>query len=375
MKLTIERDALHEALGRATKIVEKRTTIPILAHILLRADAGGEVSITSKNLDQMVQTTIQADVARAGATTLEAARLAGIVANLPAGSQIAIDSDGAMTSVKSCRSSYKLQSLSPDDFPERRASAARLEFTLPAAQFVEIADRTEFAISSEETRYYLNGVFVHTIEVGGAMMLRAVATDGHKLSRVEIPAPAGAERLDGVIVPRVAMAEIKRLAKEADGPITIEIQASGISVNITTKGRRTIFTSKLIDGTFPDYTRVIPTNNNKAAVVDRDVFMAAIKRVAQINSERGKPEKLSFADDRLVISSNNPEAGEAVEEIDAAYSSPAIDIGFNAGYLAQALASFESDMVRVEMSDPGSPTIFTEREGASHLVIIMPMRY
>jgi DNA polymerase-3 subunit beta len=373
MKFTIDRDQLHAALGRCVKIVSGRTMIPILGHVLLRAD-GGSLAITSSNLDQMVETVVSADVAKAGAITLEAARLASIVSSLPAGAQIVIDSDGVLTSLAAGRARYKLQSLPAQDFPTRKNGEARVAFTLPAAVLGTIIDKTEFAISSEETRYYLNGIFFHMVETTGQMMLRAVTTDGHRLARYELPAPEGSAGLPGIIVPTAAVSEIKRLTKEAQGPVRIEIEQTSIRVEIETKGGTTSLASKLIDGTFPDYTRVIPTGNEKLATVDRAAFAAAVKRVSLISSERGKAEKLSFADARLVISSSNPDAGEAVEELDATFDALELDIGFNATYLAEVLSTIDSDTVLVKLADAGSPTLFMEREDAPLLVVLMPMR-
>jgi DNA polymerase-3 subunit beta len=374
MKLTIERNALDAAINRATRIVEKRSTIPILTHVMLQAD-GGRLSITATNLDQEVKTWAPADVGDPGATTLDAHRFAGIVSNLPKGAQITIASDGTTTAIKSGRSSYKLPSLPAEDFPQHsKEGGPRHAFELDAAQFMDLAGRIEFAISTEETRYYLNGIFMHTIEDGGQMMLRAVATDGHKLSRVEMPAPEGAAGMAGVIVPRVAVAEIKRLAKDATGPLAIEINSRRINVEVTGKPGNTSFSSKLIDGTYPDYTRVIPTANNLRAVIDRDAFAASAKRVSQIYSERGKAVKLAFTADQLEISSSTPTDGDATDVIDISYSGERLDIGFNATYLAEVLETFDSDTILVKLDGPGSPALFMEREGAAHIVVVMPVR-
>ena len=233
-----------------------------------------------------------------------------------------------------------------------------------------LIENTQFAISTEETRYYLNGIYLHTVDIGGTPMLRAVATDGHRLARVEAQAPEGSVGIPGVIVPRKAVNEVQKLLEDLSQDVTIEIS--------TAKARfqfgDVVLTTKLIDGTFPDYARVIPTGNDKRLVVDKDPFKAAVDRVATLSSERGRAIKLAIAEGKMTLSVNNPDSGSASEEIEADYDSAPIDIGFNARYLLDIVGQLSSDTALIRLADPGSPTLIQDREGAPALFVLMPLR-
>jgi DNA polymerase-3 subunit beta len=263
-----------------------------------------------------------------------------------------------------------LQALPESDFPDLAAGDMPHRFTVPAAELKRLIDKTQFAISTEETRYYLNGIFFHTIESGGAPVLRAVATDGHRLARVEIPAPKGAQDMPGIIIPRKAVAEIQKLIE--DGGESVELELSSAKIRLSFGG--VVLTSKLIDGTFPDYQRVIPAGNDKAMTVDLDIFAKAVDRVSTISSERGRAVKLAINDGRLTLSVNNPDSGSATEELEVDYESTALDIGFNARYLLDITGQLDGDTALFRLADPGSPTLIQDREGASALYVLMPMR-
>jgi DNA polymerase-3 subunit beta len=263
-----------------------------------------------------------------------------------------------------------LQSLPESDFPDLAAGELPHRFTVPAGDLKRLIDKTQFAISTEETRYYLNGIYLHAIDAGGQPMLRAVATDGHRLARVELAAPAGSEGMPGVIVPRKAVAEIQKLVENADESVLLEL--SSAKVRLTVGG--VVLTSKLIDGTFPDYQRVIPSGNDKLLTVEREDFARAVDRVSTISSERGRAVKLAINDGRLTLSVNNPDSGSATEEIEVDYDSAPIDIGFNARYLLDITGQLDGDTALFKFADPGSPTIIQDREGSAALYVLMPMR-
>ncbi len=372
MQVTLERSALLKALGHVHRVVERRTTIPILSNVLVAAD-GQALHLKATDLDLEVTERLPADVAQAGATTLPAHILYDIIRKLPDGAQVSLEGgkDAAQLLLRSGRSRFTLQALPESDFPDLAAGEFSHRFSLPAADLKKLIDKTQFAISTEETRYYLNGIFMHTTDAGGGnVMLRAVATDGHRLARVEIPSPQGANGMPGIIIPRKAVSEVQKLIEDGEKEISIEISP--------TKARFTlgevVLTTKLIEGTFPDYTRVIPSGNDKQLVVDRAPFAHAVDRVSTISTERGRAVKLAVADGKLTLSVTNPEQGSAVEELEVDYDSAPLEIGFNAKYLLDITEQLDSDTAVFKLADPGSPTLVLDREGAAALYVLMPMR-
>jgi len=371
MRVTVERAALLRSLGHVHRVVERRNTIPILSNVLLRAGDGG-LRLKATDLDIEVTETIPADVSQPGSTTVPAHVIYDIVRKLPEGAQVSLEMAGDMgqMQIRSGRSRFMLQSLPESDFPDLAAGELPHRFTVPAGDLKRLIDKTQFAISTEETRYYLNGIYLHAIDAGGQPMLRAVATDGHRLARVELAAPAGSEGMPGVIVPRKAVAEIQKLVENADESVLLEL--SSAKVRLTVGG--VVLTSKLIDGTFPDYQRVIPSGNDKLLTVEREDFARAVDRVSTISSERGRAVKLAINDGRLTLSVNNPDSGSATEEIEVDYDSAPIDIGFNARYLLDITGQLDGDTALFKFADPGSPTIIQDREGSAALYVLMPMR-
>ncbi len=372
MKVTVERAALLRSLGHVHRVVERRNTIPILSNVLLRGDGDG-LRLKATDLDIEVTETIAADAAQGGATTVPAHVIYDIVRKLPEGAQVSLETAGdtGQMQIRSGRSRFMLQALPEGDFPDLAAGEMPFKFSLPPADLRRLIDKTQFAISTEETRYYLNGIFFHTVETpGSGTMLRAVATDGHRLARVDVAAPAGADGMPGVIVPRKAVAEIQKLIEDGEEPVGIELSSS--KIRLTFGG--VVLTSKLIDGTFPDYQRVIPTGNDKRLTVDLDTFAKAVDRVSTISSERGRAVKLALNDGRLVLSVTNPDSGSATEELEVDYEAGALDIGFNARYLLDITGQLDGDTALFRLADPGSPTLIQDREASPALYVLMPMR-
>lgn len=371
MKLTIERTTLLKALGHVHRIVERRNTIPILSNVLLEAN-GDRLTFKSTDLDLEATESVPADVAQSGATTVPAHVLYDISCKLPEGAQVGLELSGdtGQMLLRSGRSRFFLQNLPASDFPDLTTGEFLHKFTIPAIELKRLIYNTEFAISSEETRYYLNGIFFHTVELEGTTVLRAVATDGHRLAHADTPAPTGTPDMPGVIVPRKAVNQILKLLEDMSQEILIEMS--------TIKARFQFgdvqLTTKLIDGTFPDYNRVIPTHNDKRLIVDKMLFEKAIERVSTISSERGRAIKLAIADNRITLSVNNPDYGSASEEIDADYNSPPIEIGFNSRYLIDIVKHLQGDTAMIKLSDSGSPTIIMDQDGAPTLYALMPIR-
>jgi DNA polymerase-3 subunit beta len=371
MKVTVERSALLKSLGHVHRVVERRTTIPILSNVLITADMAG-LRLKATDLDIEVVESVPADVGMEGATTVPAHTLYDIVRKLADGAQVQLETTGdqGQMELRSGRSRFKLQSLPESDFPDITAGEMPHRFSLKATDLKRLIDKTQFAISTEETRYYLNGIYLHAIEVEGRALLRAVATDGHRLARVETAAPQGSTGMPGVIVPRKAVAEIQKLLENTDDEVSVELSATKIRVAVG----QVVLTSKLIDGTFPDYQRVIPNGNDKFLTVDRAAFAASVDRVSTISSERGRAVKLSVGEGRLTLSVTNPDSGSATEEAEVSYDAAPLDIGFNARYLLDITGQLDGDTALLKLADAGSPTIIQDREGSSALYVLMPMR-
>ena len=371
MKVTLERAALLKSLGHVHRVVERRPTIPILSNVLLRATDSG-LRLQATDLDLEVVETTAADVAQAGSTTVPAHTFYDIVRKLPDGSQVALEQagDSGTLTIRSGRSRFTLQTLAETDFPDLAAGELPVKFELTAADLKRLIDKTQFAISTEETRYYLNGIYLHGVEVDGVALLRAVATDGHRLARIELPAPAGSEAMPGVIVPRKTVSEVQRLVEDPAGTIAIELSPTKIRFSFGD----VVLTSKLIDGTFPDYGRVIPQGNDKKLTVDKSEFVAAVDRVSTISSERGRAVKLTIGDGKLVLSVTNPDSGSATEEIEVDYEADALEIGFNSRYLLDIAAQIDTETALLKLADPGSPTVIQDKDGAAALYVLMPMR-
>ena len=371
MKITVERSELLKSLSHVYRVVERRNTIPILSNVLIRADKG-QLSMKATDLDLEVTDSIAAEVSPGGATTVPAHMFYDIVRKLPDGSQIVIEGSGerAVLTIRAGRSRFTLQTLPESDFPDLAAGEMSHKFSVPAADFKRLIDKAQFAISTEETRYYLNGIYLHAAGSAKTATLRAVATDGHRLAQVELPLPEGAVGMPGIIIPRKTVAEVQRLIESGEGDIAIELSAGKIRFSIG----NVVLISKLIDGTFPDYGRVIPANNDKNLVVDKKDFEAAVDRVSTVSSERGRAVKLSITGGRLVLSVTNPDSGSATEELEVDYESDPLDIGFNSRYLLDIAAQIEGEVAVLKLADPGSPTLIQDKDAKGALYVLMPMR-
>ncbi len=371
MRLVIERGELLRALGHVTSVVERRTTIPILSNVLLRAE-GDELSFKATDLEREVIEAAPAKVETPGRLTVPAHMLHDIVRKLPDGAQIELarDPERDRITLRAGQSLFALQILAADDFPDLAIGELPHTFAISAAELKRLIDKTRFAISNEETRYYLNGIYLHPAETDGVKMLRAVATDGHRLAQVELPIPEGAAGMPGVIVPRKTVHEVHRLLEASAGDVTVGVSETKIRFEIGT----VTLTSKLIDGSFPDYARVIPKSNDKELKVSNAEFMSAVDRVSTIASERGRAVKLNLAPDKLVLSVNNPEGGSATEELGVDYGSDPLEIGFNARYLLDIAGQLDGDEASFMLADPGSPTMVKDAGDETAIYVLMPMR-
>ena len=371
MKATVERSTLLRCLSHVQSVVERRNTIPILSNVLIEAASSGALRILATDLDiQVVETLSAVSVDQAGAITVSAHLLFDIARKLPDGSQVSLETADNRMAVKAGRSRFSLPTLPRDDFPVIVEGDLPTTFEIPARTLAELIDRTRFAISTEETRYYLNGIFFHVTDDE----LKAAATDGHRLARFTIPRPDGAEGMPDVIVPRKCVAELRKLLEEAlDTNVEVDLSAS--KIRFTLGGENgVVLTSKLIDGTFPDYNRVIPTGNDKLLRLDPRSFYEGVDRVATIATEKTRAVKIALEPDRVTLSVTSPDNGTAAEELPADYKAQAFEIGFNANYLKDILSQIDGDNVELHLADAGAPTLIRQGDGAAALYVLMPMR-
>ena len=371
MKFSMERATLLKAVSQAQSVVERRNTIPILANVLIEAE-GDTVMFRATDLDIEVVDKAPAQVEKAGATTVSAVMLHEIVRKLPDGALVTLTEDGASgrLTVEAGRSNFSLATLPKEDFPVMASSEYSANFSAKASVLRRLFDKAKFAISTEETRYYLNGVSMHVAEAEDGRMLRCVATDGHRLARIDATVPAGAEDMPGVIVPRKTVGELRKLLDDDDMDIAVSVSETKVrfaTPDIT-------LTSKVIDGTFPDYTRVIPTSNTRRLEVDAADFAKAVDRVATVSSERSRAVKLQLDEDRLVLSVNAPDSGAAEEELAVAYGDERLEIGFNAKYLLEIASQVDRENAVFLFNSSGDPTLMREGNDTSAVYVVMPMR-
>jgi DNA polymerase-3 subunit beta len=371
MKLTIERAALLKALGHVQSVVERRNTIPILSNVLLSANRD-RVSFSATDLDMEIVDDGSAQVDVPGQITAPAHTLYEIVRKLPEGADVSLSfsGDDPRLVIQAGRSRFNLPVLPAGDFPVMSNDGLSGPITTDTNDLIRLIDKTRFAISTEETRYYLNGLYVHTVVENGTPMLRAVATDGHRLALAEMPAPDGAAGAPGVIVPRKTVNEARRLLEDAGE--SVDLQLSQAKVRFEFNGAQ--LTSKVIDGSFPDYVRVIPRDNAKVLTVDNGLFAQAVDRVATISAEKSRSVKLAIEPGKVVLTVRNMEAGQATEEVEVDYDGDPFEIGFNARYLLDVTGQIGGETAEFRFADPASPTLVLDPTDAGVKYVLMPLR-
>ena len=381
MKLSLENRPFLKSLQRAVRVADNRATIPILANALLAAKEGA-LQIRTTNLDIQLDTKVAAKVETEGKITVPAKLLTEIVKKVPDEAGVTLetktnDKDVPVLLVRSGRSRFTLQTLPAEDFLTFGEKDTNHSFALTGEDVTELFGRTQFAISTEETRYYLNGVYLHTYvdSNGNNGELRGCTTDGHRLARTSRPLPEGAHGFtsgsnpSGVIVPSQTVEEIIRLSGDTE-KIGVKISPT----TITVEADDTVLASKLIDGTFPDYARVVPLGNDKVLRVDREELFNAIDRLAVVSSERGRGIKLSLTPNHLELSIGNPDVGTATEELDVEYTGTPLDVGFNSRYLMDILDEIKSDHAEFKLADAGSPALIQGDTDSKAFFVLMPMR-
>jgi DNA polymerase-3 subunit beta len=372
MLIAVGKEALGRALSLISKVVDARSTIPILEHVVFSA-SGDVVSARGTDMDiEALVTIADATVAHSGEAAIPARMLHDIVRTLPKDCSIDIETSGiGHVAIRSGASAFKLPVLRPDDYPIMRVSDILHRFALPAETLRTLIDRVCFAISTEETRYYLNGIYLHATESGDAPVIRAVATDGHRLARFEMNAPEGAADMPGIIVPLAAVDTVRSMIAGRDGDIDIAVGANIIQFSIP----GVILTSKLIDGTYPEYERVIPRGrNNSVAEVSKEALADAVKRVKPIASRSHLVAKFSFSRDGLFVSARGEDGAEAADGIDCLWGGPDMDIGLNIKYVADNLDAIAGETVHMTIIDPESPILISDPDDKHSLFVLMVAR-
>jgi DNA polymerase-3 subunit beta len=361
-----------KALGHVQSAVERRNTIPILSNVLLSAERD-RLTFSATDLDMEIIDEAFAQVDQPGQITAPAHTLYEIVRKLPEGADVEIKfsaGDDPRLSVSAGRSRFALPVLPAGDFPIMPADHEGVSYQLLRDDLRRLIDKTRFAVSTEETRYYLNGMYLHTLSEDGSNYLRAVATDGHRLALAEMPAPDGAMGGAGIIIPRKTVDQARRLLE--DGADYVDITVSPAKIRF--KFGNASLTSKIIDGSFPDYGRVIPKGNDKVMAVDAGVLSKAVDRVSTISAEKSRSVKMTIESGRLTLSVRNIEAGQAVEEAEIDYDNESLDIGFNARYVLDVMAQIGGDNVELRFSDASSPTLVLDPADNGVQYVLMPLR-
>jgi len=371
LHIVLERDVLLKSLGHVQGIVERRNTIPILGNVRIDAESG-KVKLTATDMDIALVETVDADVKVEGHTTAPAHMLYDIIRKLPEGAQVNLemDTETGRMDVKAGRSSFALACLPVEDFPVMEEGEFESHFSLSSTECVELMDKTRFAISTEETRYYLNGIYLHALNTDDDQLLRAVATDGHRLARIEISLPAGASEMPGIIIPRKTVGELKKILEESDKEVSVDVSATKIRFVC---GNATLV-SKLIDGTFPDYERVVPKENDKLMEVDASTLKRAVDRVSTIAADKSRAIKMTMKPGTLGLMADAQDHGNAYEELEVQYSADEVVAGFNSRYLIEMLSQIEGETVQMVFSDSSAPAVIRDTGNVGALYVIMPMR-
>ncbi|WP_225765568.1 DNA polymerase III subunit beta [Stenotrophomonas sp. Marseille-Q4652] len=365
MRFTLQREAFLKPLAQVVNVVERRQTLPVLANFLVQVQ-DGQLSLTGTDLEVEMVSRIAVEDAENGETTIPARKLFEIIRALPDGSRITVSQTADKVTVQAGRSRFTLATLPANDFPSVDEVEATERVAVPEAGLKELIERTAFAMAQQDVRYYLNGLLFDLRD----KTLRCVATDGHRLAlcETELEAAAGAKRQ--IIVPRKGVTELQRLLEGGDREVELEIGRSHVRV----KRDDVTFTSKLIDGRFPDYEAVIPIGADREVQVDREVLRAALQRAAILSNEKYRGVRVEVTPGQLKISAHNPEQEEAQEEIEAQTQVSDLAIGFNVNYLLDALSALRDEHVVIQLRDSNSSALVREAAGAKSRHVVMPLR-
>lgn len=365
MKFDILRDTLLAPIQSVIGVVERRQTMPILANLLVSASAG-KLSVTATDMEVELVAETPVDGADVGEVTVPARKLLDICRALPEGASVSVVLDKGRLVLRSGRSRFSLATLPAADFPAVEDIRVQRSFSLPQKALRELINRTAFSMAQQDVRYYLNGLLFETSD----KHLRAVATDGHRLALCDLETDLGEMPAQQVILPRKGVLELLRLLPDTEDVAQVELGTNHVRVQLP--GLR--FTSKLIDGRFPEYDRVVPKGGDKIITVERQALKEALTRAAILSNEKYRGIRLNLEDGRLRIQAHNPEQEEAEDEVEVQYTGSELEIGFNVSYLLDALAALEGEQVVLTMTDSNSSCLIQEPDNQNCRYVVMPMR-
>ncbi len=363
MRFSLQREALLKPLAQVVNVVERRQTLPVLANLLAQV-RDGQLSLTGTDLEVEMVSRAAVDDAQDGEVTIPARKLFDIVRALPDGSKVVVSQSGEKITVQAGRSRFTLASLPANDFPSIDEVEATERVSVPEAALKELIERTAFAMAQQDVRYYLNGLLFDLRDAS----LRCVATDGHRLALCEAPLEGAGKRQ--IIVPRKGVQELQRLLEGGDRTLELEVGRSHLRV----KRDDVTFTSKLIDGKFPDYEAVIPIGADREVRIDRETFRAALQRAAILSNEKYRGVRVEVSPGQLKISAHNPEQEEAQEEVEADTRVDGLAIGFNVNYLLDALTALRDEQVILQLRDANSSALVREAGNERSRHVVMPLR-
>jgi len=368
LHLVVERTSFLKALAHCQGVVERRNTVPILAHVLLEAQ-GNTLKITATDLEIAFVETLPAHINAHGSTTVSATLLFDVVRKLPEGAEIELKTtdDGASLNLRSSRSNYSFACLPAIDFPLITTENLPCTFQLHAGELSRLIDKTRFSMSTEETRYYLNGICFHATPDG---FLRAITTDGLRLAQAQIELPPEASTMPQVIISRKTIHEIRKLIDEIAEEVTISLSENQVRFVVGSS----ILISRLIEGKFPDYEKVIPFGNDKVLEVDAKVFADAVDRISIMSTDKLRPVKMRVEGTTMTISAHSNDTGSAIEELEVQYNGAPVDFGFNARYILDVTQQISNQLLQFLIGDETQAIIAKDATDPSALYVLMPMR-
>lgn len=365
MKIIINRNDLFEPLQSVCGVVERRQTLPILANVLIQAE-NNTIRFTASDMEVEISYLIEHEIKSNIRTTVPARKFVDIIKSLPDDQQVEMQFDDENVTIKCGRSRFKLSTMPADEYPLKDQQDGLTRLEIPERQLKQLIDSTQFAMAHQDVRYYLNGLLFEIAQ----NTIRSVATDGHRLAISEITTQHNIDQLMQVIVPRKGVLEMSRLVAEADNTIDLEIGQNYIRL-IT---HNQTLTSKLIDGKFPDYERVIPVDSNKKVIAERIKVKNGLARTSILSNEKFRGIRLQLEEGKIITSANNPEHESAEEEIDVIYSGDSMEIGFNVSYILDVMNVIKSDEIMIQLKDADSSCLITAPDEPGNRYVIMPMR-
>jgi DNA polymerase-3 subunit beta len=365
MKIKITRELLLPVLQATNNVVERRQTLPILSNLLFQVE-GSRIRVTATDMEVELVHEIENPGNSDGALALPARKLLDICRALPADAELTIEGSGTKAKIASGRSRFSLASMKADDFPSIGSFDVQVEFTMPAETLIDLVESTHFAMAHQDVRYYLNGMLLEMDN----NRLRAVATDGHRLALTDKTIELDLDQVRQHIIPRKGVLEIARLLNATGGEVTVAIGENHLRV----AGGQQSLTTKLVDGRFPDYERVIPREGSNTVLADREILRAGLSRASILSNEKFRGIRLILKKGLLTAVAHNPEQEEAEEEIEVDYTGEAMEVGFNVSYLLDVLGVMRTDQVRIELVDANSSCLLRAPDDASSRYVVMPMR-